>query len=143
VVYRATFIGISSCAGRDMPVVVQPLCELPTLVVLFFALTTKSLWSIFCGSGSSRNGSAAVGILRPSQRDMPSHSKIRRIWRSSFHINGCSTVWTVALRRLIFKRKKGFATISLILIYHSIPQLPFCDTFPLTSFRLLTSQIFC
>jgi hypothetical protein len=35
--------------------VVQPLCELPTLGILFFAQTAKSLWSIFRGSGSLRN----------------------------------------------------------------------------------------
>jgi hypothetical protein len=32
------------------------------------------------------------------------------------HIDGCSTVQTVALRRAIFKQKKGFATIILGLI---------------------------
>jgi hypothetical protein len=44
---------------------------------------------------------------------MLSRSKIRRIRRPSFNINGCATLWTVALKRPIFKRKKGFATISL------------------------------
>jgi hypothetical protein len=36
-----------------------------------------------------------------------SRSKIRRIWRTGFYIDGCATVWTIALRRAIFKRKKG------------------------------------
>jgi hypothetical protein len=36
-----------------------------------------------------------------------------RIWRTSFNIDGCSTVRTVTLRWTIFKRKKGFTTISL------------------------------
>jgi hypothetical protein len=36
----------------------------------------------------------------------PGHSKIHQIWRTSFYINGCTTVQTVALRPAIFKRKK-------------------------------------
>jgi hypothetical protein len=50
----------------------------------------------------------------------PSHSKIRRIWWTGFYIDGCITVRTVALRRAIFKRIKGFTTITLGLIYHSM-----------------------
>jgi hypothetical protein len=46
--------------------------------------------------------------------------KIRRIWWISFHIDGCGTLRTVALRRPIFKQKKGFATISLGLNYCSM-----------------------
>jgi hypothetical protein len=38
---------------------------------------------------------------------MLSRSKIRRIWWISFHIDGCGTLRTVALRRPIFKQKKG------------------------------------
>jgi hypothetical protein len=51
--------------------VLQPVRELPTLAVLFLAQTAKSLWSIFRGSGSSRNICAAAGITQPSQCDMP------------------------------------------------------------------------
>jgi hypothetical protein len=40
-----------------------------------------------------------------------SHSEIRRIWWISFHIDGCGTLRTVALRRLIFKQKKGSSTL--------------------------------
>jgi hypothetical protein len=43
----------------------------PTLTVLFFAQTAKSLWSIFCGSGSSHNGCETIAISQLSQRDMP------------------------------------------------------------------------
>jgi hypothetical protein len=62
----------------------------------------------------------------------PSHSKIRRIWWTGFYIVGCTTVRTVALRRPIYKWKKGFATISLGLIYHSmaLSQPPSGDTVP-------------
>jgi hypothetical protein len=135
VAYRATSIGLWRCDDRDMLVVIQPLLELPTLAILFFVQTAKSLWSIFRGSGSSRNCCAPVGISRPSQCSMPmvyrlSCSKIRWIWRTSFYIDGCSTVRTVALRLAIFKRKKGLGTIRLGLIYNSmvLPQLPSCDT---------------
>jgi hypothetical protein len=38
---------------------------------------------------------------------MLSRSKIRWIWWISFHIDGCGTLWTVALRRLIFKRVRN------------------------------------
>jgi hypothetical protein len=37
----------------------------------------------------------------------PSRSKIRRIRRPCFNINGCATLWTVALKRPIFKPKNG------------------------------------
>jgi hypothetical protein len=48
---------------------------------------------------------------------------------------GCATRRAVALRRRIFKRKKGFAKLSLGLIYHSkaLPQPPSRDTVPLIS----------
>jgi hypothetical protein len=45
--------------------------KLPTLDILFFAQTAKSLWSIFRGSGSLLNGFEAIGILRLSERHMP------------------------------------------------------------------------
>jgi hypothetical protein len=50
-----------------------------------------------------------------------------------FYIDECATVRTVALKRPFFKRKKGFATISLGLIYHSMvsSQPPSRDTVPL------------
>jgi hypothetical protein len=48
----------------------------------------------------------------------PSRSKINRIWRTGFDIDGCATVPTVVLRWSIFKWEKGFTTISLGLIYH-------------------------
>jgi hypothetical protein len=51
---------------------------------------------------------------------MPSCSKIRRIWWVTFHIDGFCTLRTVALRRPIFKQKKGSATISLGLNYCSM-----------------------
>jgi hypothetical protein len=81
-----------------------------------------------------RNGCSAVVISRPTQHNMPmdyrpSHSQIRRILRTSFFIDWFSTVRTIALRRERFFKKKGFVTISLGLIYHSmvLPQLPSRD----------------
>jgi predicted transcriptional regulator len=38
----AKSLGISRCKGRDMPMVAQPLCELPTLGILFFEQTARS-----------------------------------------------------------------------------------------------------
>jgi hypothetical protein len=63
----------------------------------------------------------------------PSRSKIRRIWRYGFYIDGCATVRTIVLRRAIFKQKKGFATISLGLIYRFmvLSQPPSRDNAPL------------
>jgi hypothetical protein len=51
-----------------------------------------------------------------------------------FYIDGCATRQAVALRQRIFKRKKGFANISLGLIYHSkaLSQPPSRNTIPLT-----------
>jgi hypothetical protein len=55
-----------------MPMIAQPLPDLPTLAIVFFvARTVKSLWSIFHGSGSSRNGCVTIGMSEPSQGDMP------------------------------------------------------------------------
>jgi hypothetical protein len=50
-----------------------------------------------------------------------------------FYIDGCATRRAVALRRRIFKQKKGFANLSLGLNYHSkaLPQPPSRDTVPL------------
>jgi hypothetical protein len=64
------------------------------------------------------------------------HAEIRRIRRPCFNIVGCATgtLWTVALKRPIFKRKKGFTNISLGLNYCSMgsswPRSR--DTVPLT-----------
>jgi hypothetical protein len=65
----------------------------------------------------------------------PNLSKIRRIWEPWFYIYWGTTLWTVALKRPIFKRKKGFANLSLGLIYHSktLPQPPSRDTVPLNA----------
>jgi hypothetical protein len=41
----------------------------------------------------------------------PSLRKFRQIWRTGFYIDGCVTVRTTALRQVICKRKKEFATI--------------------------------
>jgi hypothetical protein len=51
---------------------------------------------------------------------MPSRSKISQIQKPCFNINGCATLWTIALKWPIFKRKKGFANISLGLNYCSM-----------------------
>jgi hypothetical protein len=60
----------------------------------------------------------------------PSSGKIRRIWRTSFCIDGSVTLLTGALRRPIFKQKKGSAIISLGLNYCSMgsSQSPCRDT---------------
>jgi hypothetical protein len=64
----------------------------------------------------------------------PNLCKIRRIWEPWFYIYRGTTLWTVPLKRPIFKQKKGFANLSLGLIYHSkaLPQPPSRDTVPLT-----------
>jgi hypothetical protein len=61
-----------------------------------------------------------LGILQPPQRNMPwdfaRNAKVREVdaesWQNppgleNFFIDGCATVWTVALKCLIFKQKKG------------------------------------
>jgi hypothetical protein len=74
---------------------------------------------------------ATIGISQPSQK--PRSSKIHQIWRTGFYIDKCATIRTVALRQTIFKQKKGFATISLGLICHSLvlSQLPSRGTVPI------------
>jgi hypothetical protein len=74
--------------------------------------------------GSLRNGCATIGRSQLSQRNMPREleanlSEIRRTWRTSFDIAGGATVRTVALRREIFKWKKG--SVPLIYASSTIP----------------------
>jgi hypothetical protein len=59
---------------------------------------------------------------------------MRRILYPWFYIYECTAQWTVALKRSIFKRKKGFANLNLGLIYNSIAssQPPSRDTVPLS-----------
>jgi hypothetical protein len=92
VAYQAISVVKSRCDGRDMPMVVQPLRELPTTRHLVFALTAKSTWSTFCGSDN--NSFAAVTVRYANGLKAKSYSKIRRIWRTSFYIDECSTLWT-------------------------------------------------
>jgi hypothetical protein len=109
--------------------------------LVFFTQTVTSLWSIFHNSGSLRNGCVSIGISQPSQCDMPrdkSELKAESYQNPPnlenlflrFYVDGCATI---ALRQVIFKRKKGLATISLGLIYHSlvVSHTPCCDTVPL------------
>jgi hypothetical protein len=62
--------------------------------------------------------------------------KIRRIRIPCFNIDGCAILWTVALKRPIFKQKKGFANISLGLNYCSMGSSwqRSRDTVPLTRY---------
>jgi hypothetical protein len=61
---------------------------------------------------------------------------------SEKEIDGCATRRAVALRRQIFKQKKGFANLSLGLNYHSkaLPQPPSRDTVPLSRLFFSTSR---
>jgi hypothetical protein len=58
--------------------------------------------------GSSRTGCATVGISQPSQHDIPVPTrswvvaKICWIWRTSFSIYGCATLWTVVSKDVSF-----------------------------------------
>jgi hypothetical protein len=67
---------------------------------------------------------------------MPSHSKIRLIWRTCFHIDGCVTVHCTDRSFVTgnFLAEKGLAALSIGLIYHSmaLSQLQSRDTVPLT-----------
>jgi hypothetical protein len=73
--------------------------------------------------------------------DEPSQNAPDLITR--FHIYGYATRWAIALRRRIFKQKKGFANLSLGLNYHSkaLPQPPSRDTVPLKSYIVTVLQI--
>jgi hypothetical protein len=65
--------GISRCDSGEMPspIVIQRLRELPTLAILFFARTSKILWSRIGGYSSSHNCCVTIDILQPSQRYVP------------------------------------------------------------------------
>jgi hypothetical protein len=133
--FRQWQIGKHPLAYRDMPMVVQLLRELPTLANFFLRKVPKVCGPFF----------AALAVRATVVRPLAYHgrhsakckwTKGRVIAKSAgsgepvFYIDGSSTVTTVALRQAIFKRKKGFAAISLGLIYHSmvLPQLPSRDT---------------
>jgi hypothetical protein len=128
--------------------VAQPLCELPELRKMDHRLVAVRATNKTANVGSSRHCLCNLAISQPPQsnmprdlRDMPksapSLSKICRIWRTCFYIEGCDTVQTVALKWPIFKQKKGCATISLGLNYCSMGsvQPPSCDTVPLSLFK--------
>jgi hypothetical protein len=93
--------------------VAQPLRELPTLAILFFART--SLRSIFRSSGSSQYCFAQYATVEEVEAESKQNPPNLEIWFLHRWMN--YTGRTVALRRAIFKQKKGFATISLGLIY--------------------------
>jgi hypothetical protein len=78
VAYWAKSLGTSRCDGWDMPMVAQPLHELPSTRHLVFTRTVTSLWPIFCNSGSARNGCATIRLSQTSQRDMPMNKKPSR-----------------------------------------------------------------
>jgi hypothetical protein len=58
----------------------------------------------FCGFFSVQSA-ICQQLLKPLH-------KVPRI-ANGFNIYGCTTLWTVALKRLIYKQKKDFANISL------------------------------
>jgi hypothetical protein len=134
----------------------RTLCELPELWNMGHKLVAIRANNKMASVGSSRNSCATIGISQPSQRYMPrdfawyatvweveaeSYSKIRQIWRTSFYIDGCVNLRTVALRQPIFKQEKWWETIRLGLNYCSIgssqPPSPSRDTRPLTCHFLL------
>jgi hypothetical protein len=61
-----------------------------------------------------------VLIVNTCQKFRRQVSKICQIWRPCFNIDGYTTLWAVALKRPIFKQKKGFVNISLGLNFCSI-----------------------
>jgi hypothetical protein len=65
--YRAKSNGISRSGGRDMPMVAEPLRELPTLAILFLHELPKDYGTFF----------AALAVSATVPR--PSHNKIRQI----------------------------------------------------------------
>jgi hypothetical protein len=86
--------------------------------------------------GSSCNGCVTIGILQPSQHDMPrDKSELEaESWqnlpncRTGFYIVGCATVQIIALRGAVLKGKK--VSYCLGIIYHSmvLSQPPSHDT---------------
>jgi hypothetical protein len=108
----------------------------------------KTIWrmlavcAIVCATLTYRSCLSAIcqGTLRDMPKSgklTPSLSKIRRIWRTCFYIDGCATVPTIALKWPIFEQKKGRATICSGLNYCSMgsSQPPSRDTVPLRWFK--------
>jgi hypothetical protein len=88
----------------------------PTLAILLFAQTAKSLCPFSAALAVRAMAVLTVGISQPSQHSMlmiyePSHGKIRWIWVTSFYIDGCPTVLIVALKEAIFKWEKGWGPL--------------------------------
>jgi hypothetical protein len=72
----------------------------------------------------------------------PNLGKICRIWETWFYINRGTTLWTVALKRPIFKQKKGVANLNLgLLLYSEALSQPWSrDTVPLREHGPLTRE---
>jgi hypothetical protein len=95
----------TSIAMKNGPQTFGSLCKTQEGECLQFAQWLCDHWQI------------AAGICQGI--NVKSWSKTLWIWRTGFYIDGCATVWILALRWVIFKQKEGFAPISLGLIYHS------------------------
>jgi hypothetical protein len=81
----------------------------------FYFNPASNLWAFHAVTSAicQRSPQPLRELLTLGNGYMQSHSKICRIWRPCFNIDGCATLWTVALKRPIFKRKKKFANICL------------------------------
>jgi hypothetical protein len=124
--YRAKSLGISRCDGCDHCTNCQhsPSCflrKLPQVCDPFSAVL--AVHAIDVRPMANLNCHRSRVIAKSTESGEP-----------VLYIDGCATVHTVALRRVIFKWKKGFATISLGQIYHSmlLSQPPSRGTVPLS-----------
>jgi hypothetical protein len=96
------------------------------------AVRAMNVWPLAYHRRHSAMCQGTLPNMPQSGKYNSSHIKISWIWRTCFYIDGCVTLRTVALRRPIFKQKKGYATISLGLNYCSMgsSQPLSCDTVP-------------
>jgi hypothetical protein len=69
----------------------------------------------------------------------PSHSKIHRIWYTWFYIYWGTTLRAISFKLPIFKRKKGFANLSLglSLYFDPLSQPRSRDTVPLKGLKIV------
>jgi hypothetical protein len=127
-------VGISRLSQRNMPIDMKLGCSKIWQNLPSVPYQVKPLGLLHCDGRDMPTFTPTIVRMATVGNLKPSRSKIHQIWRTSFYIFVCVTLWTVALRRAIFKQKKGSATISSSLNYCSMgsSQSPSRDSVPLS-----------
>jgi hypothetical protein len=90
-----------------------PICHSQQILADFTSTRLQIYWHIalWWPRYANRRPNHCANCQHSPMDYMPSYSKICQIWWPAFNIDGYATLWTTALKRPIFKRKKGLRTL--------------------------------